>query len=75
MKDDGKFEEELTCKFKYDMTRVSKNDKKNLANFRSQAVKNRDFILESETAELNQKKFQNNQIGQVQCENFILPWK
>ena len=35
-------------------------------------LKNGNFILESKMAELNEKKkFQNNQIDQMQCENFI----
>ena len=40
-----------------------------------QRLKNSDFILESTMAKLNQNKIQNNQINQMQCENFILPWK
>ena len=35
---------------------------------------NSDFILESKMAELNQNKTENNQIDQMQCENFIFPW-
>ena len=38
-------------------------------------LKNNDFILESKMAELNQNKNQNNQIDQMQCEDFILSWK
>ena len=34
-------------------------------------LKNRDFILERKMAKLNK----NNQIDQMQCENFILSWK
>ena len=60
---DVKFEGKLTCAFK--------NDMKNLVNFHR--LKNSDFILESKMAELIKKKFQNNQIYQMQCENFILP--
>ena len=45
-KSEAKFEEKLTCAFKYDM--------RNLANFYK--LKNRDFILESKMAELNQNK-------------------
>ena len=33
--------------------------------------KNSDFILESKMAELNQNKNSNNQINQMQCENFF----
>ena len=58
-----KFEGKLTCAFK--------NDMKNLVNF--QRLKDSDFILESKMAELIKIKFQNNQIYQMQCENFILP--
>ena len=36
---------------------------------------NNDFILGSKMAELNQNKNLNNQIDQMQCENFILSWK
>ena len=47
---------------------------RNLANFHR--LKNRDFILESKMAKLNEgKKIQNKQFAQMQCENFILPWK
>ena len=35
---------------------------------------NSDFILESKMAEVNQNKTENNQIDQMQCENFIFPW-
>ena len=39
-------------------------------------LKSSNFIIESKMAELNQKKkIQNSQINQIQCENFILPWK
>ena len=38
-------------------------------------LKNSNFILESKMGELNQNKNQNNQIDQMLCENFILPWK
>ena len=38
-------------------------------------LKNSDFILESKMGELNQNQNQNNQIDQIQCENFVLPWK
>ena len=58
---EAKFEGKLTCGLK--------NDVRNLANFHR--LKNGDFILESKIAEL----IQNNQIDQVHCENFILPWK
>ena len=43
---DAKFERKLTCTFK--------NDMKNLTNFHK--LKNRDFILESKMAEVNQNK-------------------
>ena len=62
---DGKFEGKLTCVFK--------NDMRKLANFHR--MKDSDFILESKIAELNQIKIQNNQINQMQWENFILPLK
>ena len=66
MKNDAKFEGKLICAFK--------NDMKNLVNFHR--LKNRDFILESKMAKLNEgKKIQNKQFEQMQCENFILPWK
>ena len=58
---EAKFEGKLTCGLK--------NDMRNLVNFHR--LKNGDFILESKIAEL----IQNNQIDQVHCENFILPWK
>ena len=58
---EAKFEGKLTCGLK--------NDVRNLANFHR--LKNGDFILESKIAEL----IQNNQIDQMHCENFILPWK
>ena len=43
-------------------------------------LKSSHFILESKMAELNKNNLvnlvvQNNQIDQMQCENFILPWK
>ena len=63
---DAKFEGKRTCAFK--------NDMKNLANITLQAEK-WEFILESKIANLIKRKIQNNQIDQVQCENFILPWK
>ena len=68
LKIDAKFEGKLTCDFK--------NDMKNLANFHR--LENSEFILESKTAELNKrkkKKIRNNQIDQMQFENFVLPWK
>ena len=46
LKIDAKFEEKLTCTFKYYM--------KNLANFHR--LENSDFILESKMAEINLKK-------------------
>ena len=52
------------------VTRGLENDMRNLANFHW--LKNSDFILESKIAELNKNKIQNNQIDQMQCENFIL---
>ena len=61
LKIDAKFEGKLTCS--------SKKDMENLANFHR--LKNSDFILESKIVELNR----NNQIDQMQCENFILHWK
>ena len=62
---DANFEGKLTCVFK--------NDTRKLANFHR--MKDSDFILESKIAELNQIKIQNNQINQMQWENFILPLK
>ena len=53
----------LTCAFK--------NDLRNLANFHR--LKNRDFVLESKTMELNQNK--NSRQPDRPDENFILPWK
>ena len=38
------------------------------------SLKNSAFILENKMAEIK-IKIQNNQIEQMQCENFILPWK
>ena len=38
-------------------------------------LENCDFILETKMAELNENKNSNNQIDQMLCENFILPWK
>ena len=38
-------------------------------------LKNSDFILRSKMEELNQNKNLNNQINQMKCKNFILPWK
>ena len=55
------------------VTRGLENDMRNLANFHW--LKNSDFILESKIAELNKNKIQNNQIDQMQCENFILSSK
>ena len=46
LKIDGKFKGKLTCAFK--------NDMRNLENF--DMLKNRDFILESKMAELNQNQ-------------------
>ena len=46
MKIDAKVKRKVTCAFQ--------NDVRNLANF--QRLKNKDFILESKTAELNQNK-------------------
>ena len=46
LKIDAKFEGKLTCAFKIDM--------RNLATFHR--LKNRDFVLESKMAELNQNK-------------------
>ena len=66
LKIDAKIDGKLTCAFK--------NDMRNFVNFRM--LKNSDFILESKMAELNQnKKIQNNQIDQIQCENFFLSWE
>ena len=65
LKIDAKLKEKLTCAFK--------NDMKNLTNFHR--VKNSDFILQTKMVELNQIKINNNQIDQMQCEHFILPWK
>ena len=49
-----------------------------MANFHS--LKNTDFILKSKMVELNQnnnskKTKKKQQINQMQCENFNLPWK
>ena len=55
------------------VTRGLENDMRNLANFHW--LKSSDFILESKIAELNKNKIQNNQIDQMQCENFILSSK
>ena len=38
-------------------------------------LKNSNLILESKTVELNQNKIENNQIDQMQYENFILLWR
>ena len=38
-------------------------------------LKNSDFILETKTAELIKIKIENNQIYQMLCEDFVLPWK
>ena len=65
LKIDAKLKGKLTCAFK--------NDMKNLTNFHM--VKNSDFILQTKMEELNQIKIKNNQIDQMQCEHFILPWK
>ena len=65
LKIDAKFERKLDCAFK--------NDTRNLVNFIR--LINGDFTLESKMAELNKIKIQNNQIDQMQCENFILSWK
>ena len=46
LKNDAKFEGNLTCAFK--------NEMRNLANFHR--LKNSDFILDSKMAELNQNK-------------------
>ena len=56
----------IDAKFEGKLTCAFKNDMKNLTNFHK--LKNSDFTLESKIAELNQ-------IDQMQCENFILPWK
>ena len=48
--------------FKYQMGMVEK-------------FKKCDFILKLKLAELNQNNIQSNQIDQMLCENFILPWK
>ena len=60
-------------KLEEQVTRGLENDMRNLANFHW--LKNSDFILESKIAELNKNKIQNNQIDQMQCENFILSSK
>ena len=44
----------IDVKFERKLTRVFKNDMKNLANFHR--LENSDFILESKMAELNQNK-------------------
>ena len=52
---DAKFEEKMACAFK--------NDMRKLVIFHR--LKNKDFILESKMAEINQTKIQNNQINQM----------
>ena len=52
---DAKFEEKMTCAFK--------NDMRKLVIFHR--LKNKDFVLESKMAEINQTKIQNNQINQM----------
>ena len=64
LKIDTRFEGKLTCAFKSD---------RNLPNFHR--LKNCDYILESKRRNYSKIKIQNNQIDQIQCENFILPWK
>ena len=55
------------AKFGRTLIRVFKNDMKNLTNFHR--LNNKDFILERKMAELN------DQIDQMQCQNFAIPWK
>ena len=62
---------EYWCKNLKKLTSAFKNDMKNLANF--QKLKNSDFVLESKMS--IKKKIKNNQIDQMQYENFILSRK
>ena len=64
---------QIDAKFEGKLISAFKNDMGNLTNF--YRLKKSDFILESKMSELNQKEIQNNQIDQMQCEKFILPWK
>ena len=59
----------IEAKLEGKLTFAFKNGLKNLADFHR--LKNSDFILESKMAELNQIKIQNNQVEQMQYENFI----
>ena len=54
----------IDAKFEGKPTYAFKNVMRDLSNF--QKLKNSNFILESNMA---------NQIDQMQCENFVLPWK
>ena len=63
----------IEAKLQGKLTFAFKNNLKNLADFHR--LKNSDFILESKMTELNQIKIQNNQVKQMQYENFILHWK
>ena len=60
----------IEAKLEGKLTFAFKNGLMNLADFHR--LKNSDFILESKMAELNQIKIQNNQVEQMQYENFIL---
>ena len=62
---------EYWCKTPKKLTSAFKNVMKNLANF--QKLKNSDFVLESKMSV--KIKIKNNQIDQMQYENFILSWK
>ena len=55
------------AKFGRTLIRAFKIDMKNLTNFHR--LNNKDFILERKMAELN------DQIDQMQCQNFAIPWK
>ena len=62
---------EYWCKTPKKLTSAFKNDMKILANF--QKLKNSDFVLESKMS--IKIKIKNNQIDQMQYENFILSRK
>ena len=64
LKVDAEFEGKLTCAFKKDM--------KNFKTFHS--LKNDQFVFRKQNGG-TKSKIQNNQIDQMQCENFILPLK
>ena len=62
----------IDAKFEGEQTYAIKNDMKNMSNLHR--LKNSGFILESKMVEPHQDKDSNNQIDQMQCESFILPW-